>query len=407
MKNKFINEAISPTNIKWENCIQREASLYGRNNQLRSEFYRDYTRILHSTSYRRLKHKTQVFFAPENDHICTRIEHVNHVASVSYTIGLNLGLNVELITAIANGHDLGHTPFGHLGEVVIKDLMKEEKMAENFWHEKNSLWFVDKIELLPAPDGNLHNLNLTYAVRDGIVCHCGEVDENGLKPRDNQIDLEKISNPGEIQPYTWEACVVKISDKIAYLGRDIEDALRLGIIDAEDLNVLKNKLGMEIKTTEINNTIIMNDFIVDICENSNPQDGIFLSAKNFDKMKTIKEFNYKYIYENEKLAVFKNYAGLVISSIYRKLSGPYDQKNLAANLASEAAYYPRLIKHFEKWLVKYSDYNIEKRVQKKYANVVVYKISDKADYQKAILDFISGMTDNFILDLFGEVTSFR
>ena len=186
---------------------KRESELYKKNgSDVRSPYHRDYTRILHSNAYRRLKHKTQVFFNIDNDHVCTRMEHVNHVDSVSYSIALGLGLDVELTKAIACGHDLGHAPFGHHGESVLDERLKkelsEEYIKENydliltdenskekiFWHERNGLRFVDKIELLPDPRGTNRNLNLTYAVRDGIISHCGEVDQNGIKPRNQYIN---------------------------------------------------------------------------------------------------------------------------------------------------------------------------------------------------------------------------
>ena len=122
MKNSFALEAANIENSKWEHIISRTAPLYSRNNDIRSNFERDYTRIIHSNAYRRLKHKTQVFFSPQNDHICTRIEHVNHVESISYTITHYLGLNVELTRAISVSHDLGHSPFGHRGETVLSEI---------------------------------------------------------------------------------------------------------------------------------------------------------------------------------------------------------------------------------------------------------------------------------------------
>lgn len=119
MRNLFKNFAANEENAKWDNIIKREKELYSRNNDIRDEFQRDYTRIIHSTGYRRLKHKTQVFFSPENDHLCTRIEHVTHVESISYTIAKYLGLNTELTRAIATAHDIGHSPFGHTGEKIL------------------------------------------------------------------------------------------------------------------------------------------------------------------------------------------------------------------------------------------------------------------------------------------------
>ena len=175
MEGKFKEYSATPNNPNWEKIIKREKEIYKRENDMRSEFERDYTRILHCNAYRRLKHKTQVFFSPENDHVCTRIEHVMHVESVSYTIAKYFGLNTELTKAIATGHDIGHSPFGHAGERILSEISQKE-IGENFWHERNGMEYVDKIELLQDMNQNWQNLNLTYAVRDGIISHCGEID---------------------------------------------------------------------------------------------------------------------------------------------------------------------------------------------------------------------------------------
>ena len=215
MKNSFQEVAINPNNSKWENTISRILPLSYKNSDIRTELDRDYTRIIHSNAYKRLKHKTQVFFSPENDHICTRGEHVTHVESISYTIASYLGLNTELTKAIAVAHDLGHSPFGHSGEKILSEISKRD-LGSPFWHEKNGLHFVDSIELLEGHDGYKNNLNLTYGIRDGIISHCGEITENALKPRDEFIDLNNYLSPNQYSPYTWEGCVVKISDKISY-----------------------------------------------------------------------------------------------------------------------------------------------------------------------------------------------
>ena len=216
MKNSFKDLAANENNPKWNNMIKREKELYSRNNDIRSEFERDYTRIIHSNAYKRMKHKTQVFFSPESDHICTRIEHVTHVESISYTIANYLGLNTELTKAIATAHDIGHSPFGHQGEKILSEISKRD-IGIGFWHEKNGVTAVDKIELLQDNHGVMKNLNLTYAVRDGIISHCGEIDENNLKPREEAINLDDYIAPNQFAPYTWEGCVVKIADKISYL----------------------------------------------------------------------------------------------------------------------------------------------------------------------------------------------
>ena len=188
-----------------------------------------------------MKHKTQVFFSPTNDHICTRMEHVILVESISNSISNYLGLNTELTKAIAIAHDIGHSQFGHQGEKILSEISKRE-IGRTFWHERNGMEMVDKIILLEDDKQNLQNLNLTYGVRDGIISHCGEIDENGLKPRDEYINLYDYKYPNQFKPYTWEGCVVKIADKIAYLGRDIQDAITLGILDEhlEELHELLN-----------------------------------------------------------------------------------------------------------------------------------------------------------------------
>ena len=126
MKDSFKLVSANPNNIKWNNIISRVSPLYTRKNDVRSEFERDFNRILHSNAYRRLKHKTQVFFSPQNDHICTRIEHVNLVESISYTLAHYFGLNEELTRAISLSHDLGHAPFGHKGEKVLNEICKKD-----------------------------------------------------------------------------------------------------------------------------------------------------------------------------------------------------------------------------------------------------------------------------------------
>mgnify|MGYP002797332027 FL=1 len=273
MKNAFVNVSANENNPNWNNIISRQTPLYSGNNDIRSEFERDYTRIIHSNAYRRLKHKTQVFYSPQNDHICTRIEHVNHVESVSYTIANYLGLNTELTKAIAVAHDLGHSPFGHSGEKLLNEIAMRD-LNTSFWHEKNGLYFVDNTELIEDTEGYKQNLDLTYAVRDGIISHCGEIDEVSLRPRNDYIDLKDYKFPNQFAPYTWEGCVVKISDKISYIGRDIEDAVTLGILDGH-LDELYKLLGNTKGT--INNTVIINNLIYDLCQNSSPEKGLCFS----------------------------------------------------------------------------------------------------------------------------------
>ena len=298
MKDSFKNCAMTPFNSKWENVISRLSPLEKRYDDIRTEFDRDYTRIIHSNAYRRLKHKTQVFFSPENDHICTRIEHVTHVDSISYTIASYLGLNTELTKAIAVAHDLGHSPFGHEGEKILSKISQRD-LKTSFWHEKNGVHLVDSIELLEGHDGYKKNLNLCYGVRDGIISHCGEIDENSLKPRDKFIDLNDYIHPNQYSPYTWEGCVVKIADKISYIGRDIEDAISLGILD-NHLDELYDVLNYN-SSESLNNSTIINYLVCDLCKNSSPDNGLCFSDDAFNLLNKIKDFNYKHIYFSNKI----------------------------------------------------------------------------------------------------------
>ena len=398
MKNSFKNLSANLDNPKWNNIISRQKPLYSRAMDTRDDFERDYTRIIHSNSYRRLKHKTQVFFSPENDHICTRIEHVTHVDSISYTIANYLGLNTELTKAIAIAHDLGHSPFGHGGERVLSRLSKRDLNC-SFWHEKNGLDFVDKVELLEDSERYKQNLNLTYAVRDGIISHCGEIDENGLKPRDEFIDLNDYSFPNEFSPYTWEACVVKVSDKISYIGRDIEDAITLGLLDnhlSELSDLLKNS-----DVTNLNNTNIINYLVTDLCKNSSPENGISFSTSAFKLLNKIKDFNYKHIYLCDKLLASNRYFELVITEIYNTLANCYDGKSFLNSVKSLAGFYPKLSASFYDFLELYCA-NAD-REKLKLKNNILFEKENKDNFYQAILYYISGMTDHYAMEIYQEI----
>ena len=392
MQNKLKNVSANIENPKWKNIINRETKLYSRGNDIRSEFERDYTRIIHSLAFRRMKHKTQVFFSPINDHICTRMEHIILVESISDTIANYLGLNSKLTKAIAMSHDIGHSPFGHQGEKIISTI-SEKEISKTFWHEKNGMEFVDKLILLEDDKQNLQNLNLTYGVMDGIISHCGEIDENGIKPREEYIDLYNYTYPNQFNPYTWEGCVVKIADKIAYLGRDIQDAITLGILD-EHLNELHDVMNIK-KNEPINNTIIIYKLIDDLCENSNEIDGLKFSDEAFSFMNKLKEFNYKNIYLDERVTVAIDYFELVINTIYNTLKKYYNKKDYMKKA------YPEIIDEFENWLKLYWSFERNKICK----NKSIFNINDEKDFCQAIIYYISGMTDNYAIDTFNKIIS--
>ena len=394
---KFESVAMLPGNPKWDQAIHREGTLYSREDDIRSPFERDNGRILHCLAYRRLKHKTQVFFSPDNDHICTRIEHVNHVASVSRTIAKELGLNEELVYAIALGHDVGHAPFGHHGEKILDGLCQP---TGRFWHEQHSLRVLDLIEAMPGPDGKQHALALTYAVRDGVVTHCGEVHEERIVPRENAVDLYSITGAGSIPSYSWEGCVVKLADKIAYLGRDIEDALMLGIIEESMLESLVRyacSIGVSVET--ISNNALIHHFIIDVCRTSSIAEGIGLSANYLQLMKRVGEFSKDHIYCHPRLEWYKKYGNLILQSIYEYLLQQYSGERTLTVLSTR-------LKRKSLLLVYFIEYLNQKVGDEEAGHLPLYNLANEQDYKQACIDFIAGMTDGFAERCFQELVSF-
>lgn len=335
---------------------------------VRSPYYRDTTAIIHSSPFRRLKHKTQVFFAPSNDHICTRMEHVLHVASIATAICRAMGLNDEMAWAIGMGHDLGHTPFGHIGEHILSDLMVK-KGFEPFEHEINGLRVVDF----------LSHLNLTYAVRDGIVSHCGEHFIRTISPDFKVKDLSSITKKAGIRPATWEGCVVRFSDQIAYLGRDFEDASRLGIVSRAEVPVICTKvLGAT-------NGEIINTLVEDIISNSEKEGCIAFSEDVYEAVKVMKDFNYKHIYLSPMLAGYKEYFRRLINLIYDYLSGLLDKCGFEKDLYLK-----------EGNMLSAGFYNFI--VEKKDAY-----IKHDGNLDRIVFDYIAGMSDNFCIDCGNEI----
>ncbi|MFA6029460.1 MAG: HD domain-containing protein [Elusimicrobiota bacterium] len=275
---------------------------------MRADYFRDQTKIIHSYPFRRLKHKAQVFYAPDNDHICTRIEHVLHVATIAATVcrGLNLSggdweLDTELAYAIGLGHDLGHAPFGHEGE---KELAARLGAPKAFLHELNSYRVVEHL----ANHGQ--GLNLTYAVKDGIICHNGEdFLQNDLRPSTTANDLENIHDRAYM-PTTCEGCVVRLADRIAYLGRDIEDAVTAGFITKADVpRRVAEALGDS-------NTDIISALIDDVVAHSAKADAIGFSPERLLLVKELGEFNYQRIYYHPRLLKYRRHIKTVIHTLF-------------------------------------------------------------------------------------------
>lgn len=343
-----------------------------REEDIRGAYYRDTTAIIHSSPFRRLKHKTQVFYAPSNDHICTRIEHVLHVASIASTICRPLGLDTELAWAIGMGHDLGHTPFGHTGEKIISALCGERGLPP-FEHEINSLRAVDFLS------NNGNGLNLTYAVRDGIVSHNGESLNKRIIPTFKKKDLTSLVSRSGLIPATYEGVVVRFSDTIAYLGRDFEDASRLGIINGEDLpEIVKNRLG----TT---NSQIITALVNDLINGADEEEGIGFSDYVFEAVEAFSEFNYQKIYRSRLLNGYTEYFSRLLNLIISYLEKLYYSFGL-----EEKGYLE------ERNMLAAGFYSHMKEMYP------VYMEKEGSD-KRMILDYVAGMTDNFSLDCANEI----
>ena len=252
---RFEREFLSPYATKSEDTRGRETPI--KPCPLRTEFQRDRDRILHCKAFRRLKNKTQVFFSPEGDHYRTRLTHTLDVSQIARSIARSLALNEDLAEAIALGHDLGHTPFGHVGERVLAKLA-----TDGFFHNEQSLRVVDCIE----KDGK--GLNLTMEVRDGILQH-------------------KSSG----KPKTLEGQAVSLADRIAYINHDIEDAIRAGILKTSDLPPRAVKLlGNETKTR-------INTAITDIYQNSYGKPYVKMSDEMMSATNELRSFMFERVYE--------------------------------------------------------------------------------------------------------------
>jgi len=403
-KGLFTAVAMLENNPKWQQSIKREKPLKVKANETRTAFEIDYTRIMHSEGNDRMRYKSQSYVPieshifkqeniqhlVENDMISTRSTHVAQVADISRRICKHLGLNEELAEAIALGHDLGHSPFGHEGENALKKITIEHGL-EPFWHEKNSLKMVDDLLTLESSSGKIKNMNLTYAVRDGIICHCGEVDQNGIKPRNEILNLPEFQKGKQPQPYTWEGCVVKISDKIAYIGRDIEDALRTGALEDNDRKALKKIVKNHLPDfkEEVNNSSLINLFTKDLIEHSTPKTGISFSKEVFGVMNDIKKFNYKHIYHSPKQKPAAEFYQEVLGTIFHEYDSLYKGKDTAVFLNEKAK---PSTKSLKSWLIKYSEGQDRPQGAQ---NKIVYDLDDKQQYRQAVIDFMSGMTDKY------------
>ena len=335
--------------------------LFKQKKDYRSEYFRDIDKIIYSLSYIRYTDKTQVFSNNENDMISKRISHVQMVSKIARTIGRALNLNEDLIEAASLGHDLGHVPFGHEGEKILNDISL--KYNEGYFaHNVQSVRTLMNIE-----NKGLGN-NITIQVLDAILCHNGEMLQNIYCPQKKTKDeflneyFESYKDKEilkKIKPMTLEGSVVRISDVVAYIGKDIEDAIRLGIIKTESIpNNIISILGD-------NNSKIVNTIVNDIISNSLNKNYIKLSKRVFNALNDLIEFNYKNIYKkantNDDLEKYK--------LMFNKL---FD------------LYYNHIIN-------KQSDQDIYIL----YINEMDPSYTKNTSPARIVIDYIAGMTDNF------------
>lgn len=290
IKNNFlkIEDTYSPNATKSSEAVR----FHPIDDDIRSPFFRDVDRIIHALSYTRYADKTQVYSFKQNDHISERMLHVQLVSKVARTIGRALNLNCDLIEAIALGHDVGHTPLGHTGEALLNEISLRE-LGEYFAHNIQGVRHYMEVE------NHGEGLNLSVQVLDGIMCHNGEMLSNVYTPvaktkeeflREYQEAYHDLKASSHNHPMTLEGCVVRISDIIGYIGRDIEDAIELGLFE-------RSELPKEI--TEIlgnTNSDIMNTIILDIIENSLDKPYIALSERVYRALFALKKFNGENIY---------------------------------------------------------------------------------------------------------------
>jgi len=337
---------------------------------IRPIFFHDTDRIIHSPAYSRYIDKTQVFYLFENDHITHRVLHVQFVSKIGRVIGRCLGLNEDLIEAIALGHDLGHVPYGHDGERVLHRLCQESEIG-CFCHNAQSVRFLMEIE--EKGEG----LNLSLQVLDGILAHNGEMLSREYHPdhrktwkkfeEEYQKCLIEEDYSKKILPMTLEGCVVRISDVIAYAGRDIEDAIAVKLIRRRDIPQATRK------TLGASNDRIINNLVLDLIRNSYGKDHLVFSADIFEALRDLLEFNYDEIYFNEK-----------IKTQTEKIERMYEEL-------------------FKRYLEDLQAGKRESAIYREFLDDMAKAYSESNPKQRIVVDFIAGMTDDFFNNQYNEL----
>lgn len=355
--------------LKNEQLLSKYASLDNdsirlkplNDDDIRPNYFRDIDRIIYSLSYSRYVDKTQVFSNIENDHISRRIIHVQLVSKIARTIGRALNLNEDLIEAIALGHDIGHVPFGHVGEKILNKISIKHGEGP-FMHN------VQSVRTMMYIDRNGKGNDLTIQVLDGILCHNGKFEQKKFQPisktpqqflNDYHSCLKDSHYLKRLVPMTLEGCVVRISDIIGYIGRDIEDAMRLGVITKSDL---PKEIVAVLGDT---NKKIVNTIILDIINNSYDKPYIELSATIFEAIIKLKKFNYAKIYSK-------------------------------ANSKEDLDHFEKMFNSlFEAYLDDLKGNKNKTSIRKMFLDDMCDEYLENTTAERKVIDYIAGMTDDF------------
>ena len=358
---EFEQKRLSPWSCLSRNAVRQkeeEKVLIGH----RQNFSLDTDRILHSLAYSRYIDKTQVFYLIKNDHITHRVLHVQLASKIARTVGRLLRLNEDLLEAIALGHDIGHTPFGHDGEKFLSEISRSYGCGD-FLHNIQGVRFLEQIERKGK------GWNLTLQVLDGILCHDGEIHSQALQPKKdkdfNTLDSEMREKEEDasidLWPMTLEGCVVRMADTISYIGRDIEDAIRLGLINRADLpKDCRQVLG------ETNGAIVYS-LVEDLVASSLDKPYICFSPEVGEALKRLKEFNQDYIYTNEKVKSQTPKIKLMVELL------------------------------FEKYLRDLETGNEKSDIYREFLDGMSSEYRDDTSSAVIVRDFIAGMTDDYFL----------
>lgn len=379
LQNKLRDTILSKELLYSSNATRN--SQYLRKKQTKTEepyvrppFFRDADRIIHSKAYSRYIDKTQVFFLVDNDHITHRVLHVQLVSKISRTIGRALRLNEDLLEAISLGHDIGHVPYGHFGENILSELCKKNEIGK-FQHNVQSIQFLDVIE----------NCDLTLQVLDGILCHNGESHNKNLTPTGDiswesfQSKIEAIKGKEKKDPFpaTIEGCVVRIADTIAYLGRDLQDAIEVDLIPKNLNDFPKNCIKLfDIKSWKEINWSVLDVLIKDVINNSYDKDSISFSDEVSMCIKEFYDFNMKQIYSNPRLIKESNKIRFMYTTLFEHFLEDLKTEN------EESLIYPDMKKL--DWIS--SEYK------------------QNATPPEIVRDYIAGMTDRYFEFVFNKIT---